>query len=302
LIAVDFLVIGRSGQLARRLDQIGRMTPHRIECIGRPELDVADFDAVRRALERHPHSMIVNCAAYTAVDQAETEPAAADRTNRIGAANVAAAAAEADLPLIHVSTDYVFDGAQPTPYAEADPVGPLSVYAASKEAGEREVRARHERHVILRTSWLYSPDGQNFVTTMLRLGRERPTLGVVADQTGSPTSARDLADAILMIAQQIDHHRRGPYGTFHYCGGGSISRYAFAGAIFEEAARYGYRPPVLSPIDTAAYPTPARRPANSALDCSRIAADYDIVQRPWRDSLAECIAEIFASGRGSRTR
>jgi dTDP-4-dehydrorhamnose reductase len=300
LIAVDLLVIGQSGQLARRLAKIGRTTSHSIECLGRPKLDVADLDSVRRALSNHPHHMIVNCAAYTAVDRAEAEPSEADRINRLGAANVAAAAAEADVPLVHVSTDYVFDGRKPTPYTEADPVGPLSVYAASKEAGEREVRARHERHIILRTSWLYGPSGENFVTAMLRLGRERPVLGIVADQVGSPTSVRDLADAILMIAQQIDHHQHGPYGTFHYCGGGAVSRHDFARAIFEEAARFGYRQPELTPITTAEYPTPARRPANSALDCSRIAAIYDIVQRPWRESLAECIAEICASGRGPR--
>lgn len=300
MIAVDLLVIGQSGQLARRLEAIGRTTAHRIECVGRPRLDVTKAEDVRRALESRRHHVIVNCAAYTAVDRAETEAAEADRVNRIGAANVAAAAAAADLPLLHVSTDYVFDGRKPTPYTEADPVGPLSVYAASKEAGEREVRARHERHVILRTSWLYGPSGENFVTAMLRLGKERPQLGVVADQRGSPTSVRDLADAILLIAEQIEHERPGRYGTFHYCGGGAISRHDFARAIFEEAARFGYRPPELAPITTAEYPTPARRPANSALDCSRIAAIYDIVQRPWRESLAECIAEIYASGRRSR--
>lgn len=301
MIAVDLLVIGQSGQLARRLAEIGRTTPHRIDCLGRPGLDVTNPEDIRRALASRSHRMIVNCAAYTAVDRAEAEPSEADRINRIGAANVAAAAAEADVPLVHVSTDYVFDGRKPTPYAETDPVGPLSVYARSKEAGEREVRAGHERHVILRTSWLYGPTGENFVSAMLRLGRERPALGIVADQYGSPTSGRDLAAAILMIAQQIDHHRRGPYGTFHYCGAGAVSRYDFARAIFEEAARHGYRPPDLQPIATADYPTPARRPANSALDCARIAATYDIVQRPWRDSLAECIAEMFASGRGPRT-
>jgi dTDP-4-dehydrorhamnose reductase len=300
LIAVDLLVFGQSGQLARQLAQIGRGAEHRIECLGRPRLDVTKLEDVRRALERHPHRVIVNCAAYTAVDRAEAEAAEADRVNRIGAANVAAAAAEADLPLLHVSTDYVFDGRKPTPYAETDPVGPLSVYAASKEAGEREVRARHTRHVILRTSWLYGPSGDNFVTSMLRLGKERPKLGVVADQVGSPTSVRDLADAILTIAQRIGHDRPGRYGTFHYCGAGAVSRHDFARAIFEEAARFGYRPPELTPITTAEYPTPARRPANSALDCSRIAAIYDIVQRPWRESLAECIAELCASGREPR--
>jgi dTDP-4-dehydrorhamnose reductase len=301
LIAVDLLVIGESGQLAQRLAHIGRATPHRIECLGRPRLDVTNPDDIRRAVANRRRGIIVNCAAYTAVDRAETEPDEADRINRIGAANVAAAAAEAELPLVHVSTDYVFDGGKPTPYVETDPVGPLSAYARSKEAGEREVRARHERHVILRTSWLYGPVGENFVSAMLRLGRERAALGIVADQTGSPTSVRDLADAILTIAQKIDRDARGPYGTYHYCGAGAVSRYEFARAIFEEAARHGYRAPALNAITTADYPTPARRPANSALNCSRIAAVYDIVQRPWRDSLAECIAEMFASGRGPRT-
>jgi dTDP-4-dehydrorhamnose reductase len=237
---------------------------------------------------------VVNCAAYTAVDRAESEPGEADRINRQGAANVADAAAAAGSPLLHVSTDYVFDGRKRAPYRESEPVGPLSVYARTKEAGEREVRARAERHVILRTSWLYGPTGENFVTAMLRLGRERPSLGIVADQTGSPTFVGDLADAILEIARQIAVGRAIPFGTYHYGGMGTVSRHDFARAIFEEAARHGYRAPAVRPISTAEYPTPATRPANSALDCSRLAADYGIFSRPWRESLADCVDEIFA--------
>jgi len=299
LIVVDLLVIGRSGQLAERLAAVGRRAPHDIVCVGRPEIDVGDAASVRRLLARHPGRLVINCAAYTAVDRAESEPQEADRINRQGAANVAEAAAAEGCPLLHVSTDYVFDGRKSAPYREDDPVNPLSIYARTKEAGEREVRARHERALILRTSWLYGPSGDNFVNIMLRLGRERPSLGIVADQTGSPTFVGDLADAILEIGRQVYRNQPPPAGTYHYGGAGMVSRYDFARAIFEEAARFGFRPPALRPISTAEYPTPATRPANSALDCSRIAADYGIVPRPWRESLADCIAEIFARKSGS---
>jgi dTDP-4-dehydrorhamnose reductase len=302
LIVVDLLVIGRSGQLARRLAEIGRRGPHSITCVGRPELDVGDAKAVHAVLENHPGVLVVNCAAYTAVDRAESEPDEADRINRQGAANVAEATAAAECPLLHISTDYVFDGRKAEPYRESDPVAPLSTYARTKEAGEREVRSRHRQAIILRTSWLYGPDGENFVSMMLRLGRERASLGIVADQTGSPTFVGDLADAIIEIARISSLGRRGPYGTSHFAGAGAVSRYDFARAIFEEAARHGYRAPEIRPIPTAEYPTPATRPANSALDCSRLAADYGIVARPWRESLADCIAEIFARNPGSTVR
>lgn len=297
-VVIGLCVLGRSGQLARALYRNGLADA---TCFGRPELDVTDLDSVRRVLERMPSRVVVNSAAYTAVDRAESEPDAADRVNHVGAGNVAAAAAEAEVPLIHISTDYVFDGRKSAPYREDDPVAPLSVYGASKEAGERAVRGRHARHVILRTAWLYSHEGENFVSAMLRLGRERPQLGIVDDQVGSPTYAEDLTGAVLEIARQLYGSGRHGYGTFHYCGAGAVSRFEFAQAIFAEAARHGYRPPDLKPIRTENYPTPARRPANSALDCTRIAEAYDIRQRPWRDSLADCVARMLSGGRGGRS-
>jgi len=298
-VVVSLSVLGRSGQLARAL---WRNEGLDAECLGRPEVDVADLASVRRALEMRAGAIVANAAAYTAVDRAEAEPEAADRVNRLGAGNAARVAAEAESPIIHFSTDYVFDGAKPGAYREQDPVAPLSVYGATKEAGERAVRENNPRHAIIRTAWLYSHERDNFVASMLRLGRERAELRIVADQFGSPTYVEDLADAVAIIGYDLlitgDRHR---YGTFHYCGGGVVSRFEFAEAIFAEAARHGYRPPVLKPVATAEYPTPARRPANSALDCTRIAEAYGIRQRPWRDSLAECVARMLSQGRGGRS-
>lgn len=298
-VIVSLGVLGRSGQLARALWRNPRLDA---ECFGRPEVDVADLESVRRALQMHAGAIVANAAAYTAVDRAEAEPEAADRVNRLGAGNAARVAAEAESPIVHFSTDYVFDGGKPGAYREQDAVAPLSVYGTTKEAGERAVREANPRHVIIRTAWLYSHEGDNFVASMLRLGRERAELRIVADQIGSPTYVEDLAAAAATVAHHLASGGRDRrYGTFHYCGGGVVSRFEFAEAIFAEATRHGYRPPVLKPVATAEYPTPARRPANSALDCTRIAEAYGIRQRPWRDSLAECVARMLAQGRGGRS-
>ena len=184
------------------------------------------------------------------------------------------------------------DGTKPTPYTEDDPVHPINVYGASKEAGERALREIWSRHVILRTAWLYSPFGQNFVKTMLRLARERDSVRVVADQYGCPTAAGDLAEAILKIVRRVGHPAEPPWGTYHYCGGGSTTWYGLAEAVMEMAAPALGRRVEVIPIATADYPTPARRPANSRLDCTRIAERMGIRPRPWRESLADVIAEL----------
>ena len=239
--------------------------------------------------------LVINAAAYTAVDKAESEPELAFAVNRDGPAALAEACQAIGAPLIHVSTDYVFDGSKRGAYVEEDPVNPASVYGASKEAGESAIRARLPAHVIIRSSWIYAPMGQNFVRTMLRLGRERPELRVVDDQTGSPTAAEELARAVQGAAGALLAGGR-DYGTFHFAGSGSTSWFGLAEAIFELAE--GPRPRLI-PIPTSGYPTPARRPANSVLDSSKFARLYGVTARPWRDSLARCLRDIQA--RGTRT-
>jgi dTDP-4-dehydrorhamnose reductase len=288
------LVTGADGQLGSEL--LRRAARYDLTATGltRAELDITDAQAVQRTVLQSGAMVIVNAAAYTAVDKAESEQERAFAVNRDGVAHLAAACAEANIPLIHVSTDYVFDGTKTTPYGEDDPVHPVSVYGASKEAGEQALRSTMARHIILRTAWVYSPYGNNFVKTMLRLARERDSLKVVADQHGCPTAAGDIADAILQIVRRIGTGGDIPWGTYHYCGAGSTTWHGFAEAIVQLATpALGRSVPVI-PITTAEYPTPAQRPANSVLDCTRIREYLDIHPRPWRESLAEVVAELLS--------
>jgi dTDP-4-dehydrorhamnose reductase len=203
------------------------------------------------------------------------------------------------LPLVHISTDYVFDGAKPSPYVEDDPIAPLSVYGQSKAEGETRVRAVLDRHVILRTAWVYSPFGNNFVKTMLALGAKRDRLRIVVDQRGSPTAAGEIARAIIAMTERLAAGN-GRFGTYHYAGGGETTRFELAHAIFERAATHGRARPVLEQATSAEFPVPARRPANSALNCARLARDWGIVSRPWRDALDATVDEIVAGGSGDK--
>jgi dTDP-4-dehydrorhamnose reductase len=285
------LVLGAGGQVGSELRLHSWPANTKLIAFDRSGLDITRRDAVSAAIAGQHPDIVVNTAAYTAVDRAESEPAAAWAVNCIGAGNIATACREAGVPLIHVSTDYVFDGTQTSPYQETDPVNPLGVYGASKEAGERAIRETLREYIILRTAWVYSSHGHNFVKTMLRLAAEQPILRVVADQTGSPTSAADLAGAIARIAQHIARGD-GVWGTYHFAGAGAVTWHGFAEAIFDLAARWRGPPPRVEAITTADYPTPARRPANSVLDCSRIAATFAIKPRPWRAALADVIEEL----------
>jgi dTDP-4-dehydrorhamnose reductase len=288
------LVLGAGGQVGRELRRYSWSAETRLVAFDRFCLDITLREAVFATIANERPDIVVNAAAYTAVDRAESEPDAAWAANCAGPANIAASCRESGIPLIHISTDYAFDGTKSGPYREDDPVNPLGVYGASKEAGERTVREALREHVILRTAWVYSMHGHNFVKTMLRLAEERPVLRVVADQTGSPTGAADIADAIARIAQ---HVRDGDaaWGTYHFVGAGAVTWHGFAEAIFDLASRWRGSPPRVDPITTADYPTPARRPANSVLDCSRIAAAFGIEPRPWRAALAEVIEELYAA-------
>ena len=295
------LVFGRNGQVASELRRAPWPPGFSVECRDRAQVDITRPDDVRRAVAGSGAAVVVNAAAYTGVDQAESEPESAFAVNRDGAAHVAEASAKAGAALVHISTDYVFDGRKDGAYLEDDLVHPLSVYGASKEAGERAVREALARHVILRTAWVYSPHGGNFVKTMLRLGSERDELNIVDDQRGCPTAAADIAGAIVGVVTWLAAGKTDGFGTFHFCGAGATTWYGFAGAIFELAAAHGAKVPRVNPITTADFPTPASRPKNSVLDCTRIGRVYGIEPRPWRDGLAECIDELFATGDERKT-
>jgi dTDP-4-dehydrorhamnose reductase len=288
------LVAGKTGQLARCLAQGARRRGTALMALGRPELDLSRPDAVARTVEAHAPRAIVNAAAYTAVDKAEAEPALAMAVNRDGAGALAAAAAGLGVPFIHVSTDYVFDGRKDAAYVEEDAPCPLGAYGRSKLAGEAAVRAACPAGVILRTAWVYSPFGQNFVTTMLRLALTREKVQVVDDQHGAPTAAFDLADAILDLVEQFAAapHDRDAGGIYHLAGDGETTWHGFAAAIFAGWAWRGRRVPALEPISTAQYPTAARRPANSRLDCGKIARAFGLRLPPWRSSLERCLDEL----------
>jgi dTDP-4-dehydrorhamnose reductase len=290
------LVTGCRGQVGREL--MAAPLPAGVSRVGlgHDDLDLTDRDAVRRLVERCRPALIVNAAGYTAVDRAEAEPEAAFAVNAAGPAHLAEAAAAAGSALVHLSTDYVFDGAKAGAYTEDDPVGPLGVYGASKAAGEEAVRARLERHVILRTSWVFSSHGTNFVRTMLRLGRERDRLQMVADQRGCPTAAADIADAIFGIARRLLLERRGDaWGTCHFAGRGPTTWYGFAEAIFERAQAFWGRRPEVVPITTADYPTPARRPAMSVLDCARFEHIFGLPRRPWTEQLDAVLQSLLGA-------
>jgi dTDP-4-dehydrorhamnose reductase len=292
------LVLGSGGQVGHELCRLAWPAGYGIATFDRDEVDIAEREAVFAAVARECPDIVINAAAYTAVDRAESEPEIAWATNCTGAANLAAACHHAAIPLIHLSTDYVFDGGKAGPYGEDDPVAPLGVYGRSKEAGDRAVRGALAQHVILRTAWLYSAHGHNFVRTMLRLADERPSLRVVADQIGSPTSAADIAAAIAAVVEQLNAGTKS-WGTYHFAGRGAVSWHGFAEAIFALAAPWRGPPPLVEAITTADYPTAARRPANSVLDCRRIGEAFGIVPRPWREALAEVIVEIYEGARAA---
>jgi dTDP-4-dehydrorhamnose reductase len=283
------LVVGETGQLARELARAAWAPGVEVTCAGRDIIDLARPETANAVVAAMKPGVVVNAAAYTAVDKAESDADQAFLVNRDGPAALARAAAAVGAPVIHVSTDYVFDGTKDGAYTEDDPVAPVSVYGRSKEAGERAVREAAERHVILRTAWVYSPFGNNFVKTMLRLGAEREELRVVADQHGCPTAAADIAAAIVRLAG-ADHG----WGTYHYSGAGPTTWHGFAEAIFTGAAARGAKVPArVTAIGTADYPTPAVRPANSVLDCTRIDRVHGIVARNWREALEDCLDALI---------
>ncbi|MCW3473527.1 dTDP-4-dehydrorhamnose reductase [Limobrevibacterium gyesilva] len=287
------LVTGGRGQLACALEEAAGTRP--LRRVGRPDWDFDRPDALPALLRAAAPALIVNAAAYTAVDKAESDAAAALRANRDGPRILAEYCAQAGIPLIQVSTDYVFDGLKGAPYTETDPTNPTGVYGASKLAGEQAVLASGARAIVLRTSWVYAASGKNFVLTMLNAAARTDRLRVVADQLGCPTAAQDLAAAILAIADRIaEGGWRNEYaGVFHAAGGGSTSWHGLAHAIFTQAARHGGPMPAVDPIATADWPTPARRPPDSRLNCNKLQQVFGLQLPDWQDALARTIDRVF---------
>jgi dTDP-4-dehydrorhamnose reductase len=278
------LVFGGNGQLGRELSRAAASRGTALQGLSRAEADIADAASVAAALSHWKPEFVVNAAAYTKVDLAETDIEAARRGNEVGPALVAAACSRADVPLVHVSTDYVFDGRKEGAYLESDPVRPLNVYGRTKAAGEEAVRRTLSCHVILRTAWLYGEFGQNFLKTILRLAAQRDELRIVADQRGSPTSARQIAEAILHLAPLLlrDHSLA---GTYHFAANGVTTWHGFASRVVAVAAPLTGRNPRVTAIATADYPTAAKRPANSHLDCRLFVQRFGFSPRHW----TECV-------------
>lgn len=297
MTAGPILITGGSGQLATCLQAQAQAHGLAVRRIGRPALDFDALDAIADTLAAIAPRMIINAAAYTAVDKAESEPDAADRANHLGPRLIAEYCAANDIPLIHVSTDYVFDGAKGAPYIETDAPNPTGVYGATKLAGERAVLAASPRSIVLRTSWVYSAVGKNFLLTMLNAARRMPKLRVVADQIGNPTNAGDLARAIITIAAKLEHEpwHNSFHGVFHAANSGFTSWHGFATSIFRHAAAHGLPTPELEAIATSDWPTPARRPADSRLDCSSVDQVFGIRLPEWESSLAKTVDHVFGA-------
>ena len=294
---MKLLVTGHTGQVAQSLVDLA-CNDIAVVALGRPELDITDRASIDQAIADHGPDIVVSAGAYTAVDKAESNEAAAFAVNRDGAGNVAAAAAAASLPVIHISTDYVFDGEKPDPYVETDPPAPQGVYGASKLAGEAAVLAASPSAIVLRTAWIFSPYGNNFLKTMLRLAVDRDVLRVVADQHGNPTYATDIAGGIIavarrLVAEPIDQanleHGAIARGIFHMAAAGETSWAGFAEEILARSKEHEGSFARVEPIGTSDYPTPARRPANSRLDCTRFAETFGHSLPNWHNGLTRCL-------------
>ncbi|MDQ0456944.1 dTDP-4-dehydrorhamnose reductase [Rhizobium paknamense] len=291
-----YLVTGLQGQVVQSLvERAAARQDVEILAVGRPQIDLAAPDGIVDAVLALKPDIVISAAAYTAVDQAESDEAAALTVNGQGPAALAKAAAMLDIPVLQISTDYVFDGSKPAPYLESDPVAPLGVYGRSKLEGERAVAAATDNHAILRTAWVYSPFGKNFLKTMLKLAETRDELNVVDDQRGNPTSALDIADAVLAVASNLIASRDAALrGVFHMTGSGEASWAEFAAEIFRISAERGGPSAKVNPIPSSAYPTPAKRPANSRLDCGKLTAVHGVTLPSWQASTAEVVARMLS--------
>lgn len=287
--SLKILISGQHGQVSRELQQrlsgLGELI-----VLGRDQLDLANPEQIRQQVRAHRPGLIINAAAHTAVDQAESEPDAAFAINAIAPGVFAQEARALGIPLIHYSTDYVFDGTKAAPYTESDATGPLGVYGASKLAGEQAIAAAGGEHLILRTSWVYSNHGKNFLLTMQRLLQEKPHLRIVADQIGAPTWAGSIANSTRALIERWQAGQAGDWGVYHLTDQGETSWFGFAQAIGEHLRAQGKACAELEAIPSSAYPTPARRPLNSRLNCTRLHEQWHVAQPHWQDALRECLA------------
>lgn len=289
------LVTGGGGQLGTELQRCRWPDGWQVTAVDRDELDLADTAAIAATVARRPWAAVINGGAYTAVDKAESDQLAAWTVNALAPAAFGEACARAGIPLIQVSTDYVFAGDKDGPWEVDDPVAPLGVYGASKLGGELAVRTSGARHVIVRTAWVVSAHRHNFVKTMLRLAETRDALNVVDDQHGSPTSAADLADALVAVAVRLADDPDAPSGTYHFSNAGAVSWAGFAREIFRQSAERGGPSASVAPIATSEYPTPARRPANSLLSHAAIERAFGVRPRPWQDALVPILDELIGT-------
>src|ERR1019366_3127636 len=290
------LLLGGTGQVGEEIRTLASQKDIDIVAPTHSEVDLRDASAIARIVASAAWGAVINAAAYTDVDRAESEQAAAFVVNAEAPTRLATETGRFGIPLVHISTDYVFDGRKGTPYVEQDEVAPLNAYGRSKLAGEQGVCAANPRHVVLRTSWVYSPYGRNFVKTILRLASERERLTVVADQRGCPTAARDIARTCLNVAMRCaSEPARAPYGLYHFAGAGEATWFEFACTIVELAAARLGRSPQVVPIRTIDYPTPALRAADTRLDCTAIVRAFGVEPRPWRQAVAETIDCILTN-------
>ena len=289
---MKILVLGSKGQLGQCLKDQLAITEHDVVYTSRGQIDIAEFEVTKTQILKISPDIVINATAYTAVDKAEEEHQAADRINQLAMANIASICKQLDCWLIHVSTDYVFDGNSEVPYKEDNPTNPQGVYGDSKLKGEMAIEASGCKYLIIRTAWVYSEYGNNFLKTMLRLGADRDELSIVGDQFGCPTYAQDIAKTIVFILSCLDL-KGSSSGIYHYCGDEPCSWYDFARAIFLEAEVQGLKTPsYVKSITTADYPTPASRPAYSVLDCTKIKSVFDVTRSNWRDGISIVIDRL----------
>lgn len=288
------LITGAQGQVGKELTQIASKKGFDVIAAGRAELDITQTQNVEDYITQCQPDIVINAAAFTAVDKAESEQDLAFAINRNGAKNIAGACKKQNIPLLHISTDYVFDGTKSKAYNEDDSVSPLGVYGESKWQGEEAIRNNLSDYLILRVAWVFGAQGNNFVKTMLRLGNDKSELNVVADQFGGPSPAKDIALTLIYLVEQYQKNKTLAWGTYHYCGKSKTTWYDFAKEIFKQAFESGLliKQVKVNPITTAEYPTAAKRPGNSMLDCSKLKTTFGIKMPEWKEALKLVLMEL----------
>lgn len=291
---MKILITGAQGQVGSELVKTVDASNFDVLAATRNELDITQSKIVETYIQLHKPDIVINAAAYTAVDKAEKESVLAETINHHGTENLAISCAKHNIPLFHISTDYIFDGSKSEPYLEDDNSLPLGVYGESKWLGEQAIRQHIQNFIILRVAWVFGTTGNNFVKTMLRLGKEKDEINVVADQYGGPSPANDISQTLVSLAKRYQQDKKLPWGTYHYCGTPKTSWYEFATEIFKQANEMGLisKKIQVSPITTIQYPTPAKRPANSMLNCSKLKDTFGIDMPDWRESLKQILVKL----------